>query len=531
MTKPRQPFKNQNGIVYTPEKIAKALVQYVEREYRDSIKSVLEPSAGDGVFLDALESSKLPIKTLHAVDKSKRTYTKLTKRFPLVNNENMDFLEYAVQDHQKKFDLVIGNPPFVRHSNMTTKGRRNVAKLKRETPSIQFSLKNLWAAFLVAAVKVSASNGVLAFILPYELLKNEYGRSIQKWIIDEVGSLKIFISKHRAFDGIDQDAVIAIIDRRVDNRELGVVYLNDLSEISQQGKTAKVFAVDPMSKLSLQKFLLSNDALGLIEKLACNLPQMSELCSNSTGIVTGANQYFIGDAKELKHHGVFEYSVPIIQKSDDLGGRVVITENLETSNAVQKYVIDFTGFEFEDLSDFAQRYIDLMRKAGVSQRYKCRKRPIWYQAPILDATPLYFFKRSHRVVRLVRNYSTIRVTDTAYRVTPNAELTANGLFCSFYNSLNSLFCEIEGRFYGGGVLELTPNEFRKLPVAYWEPNNREFTEFRNKIDHHAKSGSPVFSYGDSALRQRLQLSEHEIGLIRSSFQTLQTHRLRHGSVE
>ena len=37
--------------------------------------------------------------------------------------------------------------------------------------------------------------------------------------------------------------------------------------------------------------------------------------------------------------------------------------------------------------------------------------------------------------------------------------------------------ELTGRYYGGGVLELTPQEFKKLPVPYVESKDFDFTEY------------------------------------------------------
>ena len=40
-------------------------------------------------------------------------------------------------------------------------------------------------------------------------------------------------------------------------------------------------------------------------------------------------------------------------------------------------------------------------------------------------------------------------------------------FC-FYNSLTLTQCEYYGRYYAGGVCELTPSEFKKLVIPYRE---------------------------------------------------------------
>ena len=59
----------------------------------------------------------------------------------------------------------------------------------------------------------------------------------------------------------------------------------------------------------------------------------------------------------------------------------------------------------------------------------------------------------------------------------------NSFIYSFYNSLTLIFSEIEGRYYGGGVLELTPSEFKKLPVPYSLINNDKFEDFRTRFEN------------------------------------------------
>jgi hypothetical protein len=72
-------------------------------------------------------------------------------------------------------------------------------------------------------------------------------------------------------------------------------------------------------------------------------------------------------------------------------------------------------------------------------------------------------KRSHHFPRLVWNRVGAFTTDTAYRVVP-AGARAADLVAGFVNSLTALSAELEGRHYGGGVLELVPSEIEKLLI-------------------------------------------------------------------
>jgi len=72
-------------------------------------------------------------------------------------------------------------------------------------------------------------------------------------------------------------------------------------------------------------------------------------------------------------------------------------------------------------------------------------------------------KRSHDTPRLILNQLRAYTTDTAYRVRLK-EGTAEQLVYGFINALTALSAELEGRHYGGGVLELVPSEIEKLLV-------------------------------------------------------------------
>jgi hypothetical protein len=111
-------------------------------------------------------------------------------------------------------------------------------------------------------------------------------------------------------------------------------------------------------------------------------------------------------------------------------------------------------------------------------------------------------------------------------VKPKEGFKAEALCFSFYNSLTALFCEVEGRFYGGGVLELTPVEFRRLPLEYTVPTAPQFDEFCAV----AKEGpEELLSHGDIWLRHKMKLTDYEMEAIRYSLIVLQQHRLRHGN--
>ena len=84
----------------------------------------------------------------------------------------------------------------------------------------------------------------------------------------------------------------------------------------------------------------------------------------------------------------------------------------------------------------------------------------------------------------MKNDSGAFVTDSAYKVSMKSGFDLNSFIYSFYNTLTLLLSELDGRYYGGGVLELIPSEFKKLPIPYFEIEQNQFenftTDFENK---------------------------------------------------
>ncbi len=100
---------------------------------------------------------------------------------------------------------------------------------------------------------------------------------------------------------------------------------------------------------------------------------------------------------------------------------------------------------------------------------------------------------------------------------------------SFYNSLALLFCEMDRRFYGGGVLELTPKKFWGVPIHYQRPTESQFYEFIRKFPKSKSPEAANFELADCRLANELSLSEKQAHMIQKALRSVRTHRLRHGT--
>ncbi len=518
------------GAVYTPSTVADALTKLALDCFSVAPQRVLEPSVGDGAFIPSLRA--IPSSKLTAVDIDQTVIEALRsdeRNFSIEFVES-EFIDYCLNSNET-FDLIIGNPPFIRGRNFLQPLKESVQHLSTRTLFDPHHLKNAWAAFIVGSDLILSQEGVMAFILPYELLTVDYGIELQNYLSARFEAVDIYVPEGKAFRTIDQDAV-ALVARRRSPDPKGITIHSVPALDSMLINSSFRFESKYGTHQSLERtaFLLPNDAYELLSGLRARMSKVSDFCSSSAGIVTGANDYFILSEKQVVALELDKWVVPILKRGAYLSADPVYARSQfeENSADIPRFLLALSGASGEDMPDELRDYLSEGVKSGVSERYKCRNRPNWSVVPIVPAGDGFFFKRSHAFPRICVNEAAILVTDSAYRINMKDGHSINALVYSFYNSLTLLFSEIDGRFYGGGVLELTPSEFKNLPIVYQEPSEAEFARFREANITRADSGEGLAKLGDQWLANKLKLTESEIEIIHKSWLRLRQHRLRHG---
>ncbi len=119
-------------------------------------------------------------------------------------------------------------------------------------------------------------------------------------------------------------------------------------------------------------------------------------------------------------------------------------------------------------------------------------------------------KRPHDTPRLIFNKLIPYTTNTPYRVTSKT-IDPRYLSYLFLNPLTAVFAELEGRYYGGGVLELVPSEIRKLYIPLPENIDYDLVELDNMVRNYSM---------DSILRLQGEKILGAIGLSKKDIETV-----------
>jgi hypothetical protein len=75
--------------------------------------------------------------------------------------------------------------------------------------------------------------------------------------------------------------------------------------------------------------------------------------------------------------------------------------------------------------------------------------------------------------------------------------------------LTFVLAELEGRYYGGGVLELTPNEFKDMSIPYYENSSDEQFNTVDQLLQNDTDINEILSFTNSILIPPLDISRLE----------------------
>jgi adenine-specific DNA methylase len=267
-----------------------------------------------------------------------------------------------------------------------------------------------------------------------------------------------------------------------------------------------------------RKVLAKAESLAAVHRFA-------DIAQVEVGMVTGANEYFLVPDSTVDEFALHQIATPMVGRSQHLPG-IRYTNKRHSSNrkiGLPVNFVDFANTTGGKMSEGMRRYIRYGEALGLHKRYKTRIRSPWYIVPSKWVPQLFLLKRSHYVPKLVLNDANALNTDTAYRV--STKVSATDFAFSFYNSLTAISAELEGRSYGGGVLELVPSEIRRLLVPLVKVSKKDLEELDSKLANQ-EPNSKILQDQDRIVLAAIGLTNAEIRTIQKARLKLQSRRLR-----
>ena len=463
-----------SGSYYTPFKTVRFMKEYLTKEHK-TYKKVLEPSVGDGRFIDILEKEE-SVQRFVAVELMEEKVKQLkNKRYSeRVEIVAGDFLGFA-EKNEEKYQLIIGNPPYINIKNMKDDSKEKAKKICGKYQLPDSLMQNMWVAFVLAAVSCLEREGTIFFVLPMEFLQVQYAEKIRLFLEEHFNTIHILAFKERMFPEIEQESCLVYLTNEF--KKQSYISFKMYAELDSDTPyySSKIERNKPLKKWT--NAILSDADIDLLNLIDSKYKRVSEVCDASPGIVTGANNEFLLTREQVEQLECQEFILPTIPKSNILNGQFLLTGDVvqrigEKGNRI--YLLNLSHIEEKLFSEPLREYVTSIGEkenaSGIKlkNRYKCRNRNPWYGVPIVRNGDLFFFKRYDRMPRICVNEANIYTTDIAYNMRLNSGYDKESMAFCFYNSLTLTQCEFYGRYYAGGVSELTPSEFKRLSVPYYE---------------------------------------------------------------
>lgn len=224
------------GGYYTPEPIAKFICNWAINIHT---KSILEPSCGDGVFLKEAVRKAIEVNSELSIEDSIigiELFEEEAKKASIYGTKVVtgDFFEYYKENiaGQQKFDVIVGNPPFIRYQNVDADSREIAFKFMREAEMHPNKLTNIWLPFLVLSALALSKKGKLGMVIPAELFQVSYAGETREFLSKFFDRLTLITFQKIVFEDIQQEVVVLLGERTSNSKGIQVIELNDLDDLS-----------------------------------------------------------------------------------------------------------------------------------------------------------------------------------------------------------------------------------------------------------------------------------------------------------
>lgn len=536
------------GGYYTSAQVADWLCEWALQSEDDT---VLEPSCGDGAFLDAaarrlllLGASPAKIaRQLTGVEIIAAEACSATERLrPYLGIfadeivRNSDFFGWWQGTDQATFDAIVGNPPFIRYQSFPEPHRTRAMSIMGDQGLKPNRLTNIWVPFVVAATASLKPDGRLALVLPAELLQVTYAAQLRSYLTDHFKRIDVIACNELFFENAEQEVVLLLADGALaaatedHTCRVALTAAKTVADITDVKPALLLDRAEPKTMRhdseKWLKYFLNNRQISFMRALrdAEITTAMATHASIDVGVVTGKNEFFVLSADQIEDLGLEGYTTPLVSRSVQLKGSQLGKADWRAlaADGNRVHLLNISKAQATELSTKVRRYIEEGERKEFHKGYKCSIREPWYLVPSVWVPDGFAFRQIYDFPRMVLNDSGATSTDTIHRMRSHGAKPER-VIANTYTWLTAASAEIEGRSYGGGVLELEPTEAERLLM----PTLLNGAMPLNEVDQLVRAGRLESVLEENAriiLHEHMGLSAGDCDLLKSVWTHMRDRR-------
>ena len=472
------------GQFSTPFELAKEIIAYsLTLLDKDENINFLDPAFGTGAFYSALLNlcKKERINSAIGIEIDSH-YALPAMELWQDSGLEMRISDFTKTDLNNECNLLICNPPYVRHHLLNSDDKQRIKEKTRKMTGVNLSgLAGLYCHFLLQSVQTMKENGIAAWLIPSEFMDVNYGTKIKQFLLSEIELLRI----HR-FDPAEvqfDDALVSsaiVWFRKKKTPEAYTV------EFSLGGTPTAPNVVRSVSKNRLNSECKWTHIPQMdIMHRADGSARLSYYFDVKRGIATGNNDFFILEKTMIEKLGLpLECFRPILPSARHLEENEIKSDEFGNPMIKQQlFLLDcrLTEDEIEEKYPLLWQYL-CEGKDRIAEGYLCKSRKRWYYQEQREA-PLYLCtymgrtgKSNDKPFRFIYNTSNAIMTNSYLALYPKEWLkpllsedrSLQRTVWELLNKIDSSMLKMGGRTYGGGLHKIEPVELLNVSFPHME---------------------------------------------------------------
>ena len=451
--------RRQQGAVYTPLPIVQSMLDWARNS--GPVDRVVDPGSGSGRFILAAGRA-FPAARLVAVEadplaalltRANLAVTGLADRASVIV---ADYRRAPILDHDGGTTLFIGNPPYVRHHQLTPRDKKWLATTAARYGQKASLLAGLHVHFFLATLDHARSGDRGAFITAAEWLDVNYGALLRNLFLDRLGGCALHLIEPAARPFPDAVTTAAITCFHIDSRPPAI-------RVCTIDRPDQLGALERGRKIERARFTTTSRWSPLARgrrRRPRGFVELGELCRVSRGQVTGANKFWIAGphARDLPASILF----PTVTRAREIyqAGACL------TDSSRLRQVIDLPA-DLAEIPEADRVAVDIFlregKRLGVHLGYIARHRKAWWSVGLHEPAPILATYMARRPPGFVRNSSQARHINIAHGIYPREDMTAR-MLDALVQHLATSTSVVDGRTYAGGLTKFEPREMERLLV-------------------------------------------------------------------
>jgi adenine-specific DNA-methyltransferase len=449
--------RREHGATYTPGPIIRAMIEWAASY--DRPQRIVDPGSGSGRFLLAA-GEKFPEAQLIGVDID--PLAALLARANIATAGLADRTRIIVGDYRRFNEsqdgktLYIGNPPYVRHHQISTKWKEWLFNEAEKLGLPASKLAGLHVHFFLATARAARKGDFGAFITASEWLDVNYGSLVRALILNQLGGQGVTVIEPTAQPFPDAATTAAISTFEIGSQPTSLYFrrVDSLRTLEGLDKGRRVHR----DRLAVESRWSHLTRAGV--KPPEGYVELGELCRVHRGQVTGANNIWIaGPHSEGLPSSVLFRTITRAREVFDSHG---ILEDASRLKCVIDIPIDLEMLEAAERRR-VERFLTVARKMGGNKGYIASHRRAWWSVGLRTPAPIIATYMARRPPAFVLNRADARHINIAHGLYPR-ETMSETMKKTLVSYMQENISQRSGRTYAGGLTKFEPREMERLIV-------------------------------------------------------------------